>query len=228
MADGYQELTLETLKTTEGVKNLCRMINELYNNMGGDGQNVRILNGYGSPEGVVTASVGSLYLRKDGTTDTTLYRKETGTGGTGWVAVVNFSLPLSIANGGTGSTTGGNYLVPSGGIILWSGTIATIPSGWVLCNGSNGTPDLRNRFIVAADADSGGVAKSTVTGSALQTSDGLMPAHTHTVTASSGFAEYGEANTNILNRSGSINTGSYGTGTKVIAVFYALAYIMKT
>lgn len=105
MADGYQELTVESLGTTDGISNLCRMINELYNNMGGDGNNVRIFNGYGSPESVVTAGVGSLFLRKDGTTDTTLYRKESGTGATGWVAVANFSVPVSIANGGTGQTT---------------------------------------------------------------------------------------------------------------------------
>ncbi len=34
--------------------------------------------------------------------------------------------------------------------IMWSGTIATIPSGWYLCNGSNGTPDLRNKFVIGA------------------------------------------------------------------------------
>lgn len=40
--------------------------------------------------------------------------------------------------------------VPTGGIIAWSGSIGSIPSGYVLCNGSNGTPDLRDRFIVGA------------------------------------------------------------------------------
>lgn len=45
-----------------------------------------ILNGPGSPEGVVTASVGSMYLRNDGGAGTTLYIKESGTGNTGWVA----------------------------------------------------------------------------------------------------------------------------------------------
>ena len=40
--------------------------------------------------------------------------------------------------------------VPSGIISLWSGTIATIPTGWYLCNGSNGTPDLRGQFLVGA------------------------------------------------------------------------------
>lgn len=42
--------------------------------------------GSGSPEGVVTAPVGHLYLRTDGGAGTTFYVKETGTGNTGWVA----------------------------------------------------------------------------------------------------------------------------------------------
>lgn len=54
-------------------------------------------------------------------------------------------------------------LVPPGVIWLWSGSIASIPAGWALCNGASGTPDLRGRFIVGAgDAyavgDTGGAA----------------------------------------------------------------------
>ncbi len=37
--------------------------------------------------------------------------------------------------------------VPSGVIVMWSGTLASVPSGWALCNGSSGTPDLREKFI---------------------------------------------------------------------------------
>lgn len=40
--------------------------------------------------------------------------------------------------------------VPSGAIMLWSGSVGSIPSGWLLCNGSSGTPDLRDRFVVGA------------------------------------------------------------------------------
>ena len=47
--------------------------------------------------------------------------------------------------------------VPIGGIILWSGTIATIPTGYKLCNGDNGTPNLRNQFILGAYSDSANV-----------------------------------------------------------------------
>ena len=65
-------------------------------------------------------------------------------------------------SGGTGSTGDKGQkgeigsitaAIPSGGIIMWSGSISTIPSGWYLCNGSNGTPDLRNRFVVGAYSD---------------------------------------------------------------------------
>lgn len=47
----------------------------------------------------------------------------------------------------------GNGPVPQGGIIMWSGAVASIPTGWALCDGSNGTPDLRERFIVGAGGD---------------------------------------------------------------------------
>lgn len=42
------------------------------------------------------------------------------------------------------------YLCPPGMIAMWSGASNAIPTGWYLCNGQNGTPDLRNRFIVGA------------------------------------------------------------------------------
>lgn len=75
----------------------------------------------------------------------------------------------------------------SGVIVMWSGSIATIPSGWVLCNGSNGTPDLRNRFVIGAHSDSAGVANTTVTGSSTLTGgtkDAINVSHTHTATSS--------------------------------------------
>ncbi len=41
-------------------------------------------------------------------------------------------------------------IVPVGGIIMWSGSIASIPTHWALCDGTNGTPDLRSRFVMGA------------------------------------------------------------------------------
>jgi hypothetical protein len=75
----------------------------------------------------------------------------------------------------------------SGMIMMWSGTIATIPTGWVLCNGSNSTPDLRNKFVIGAHSDSAGVAYTTVTGSNTQSGgskDAITVSHTHTATSS--------------------------------------------
>ena len=42
------------------------------------------------------------------------------------------------------------YLVPGGFIGMWSGSAETIPTGWALCDGTNGTPDLTDRFILGA------------------------------------------------------------------------------
>lgn len=57
---------------------------------------------------------------------------------------------------------------PIGGIIIWSGAQTAIPSGWHLCDGTSGTPDLRNRFIVCAGSeykvgDTGGSKQVTLT-----------------------------------------------------------------
>ena len=62
---------------------------------------VKITSGTGSPEGAVTAPVGSIYSRTDGGTDTTIYRKESGTGNTGWVAVSNAGGGGGISDGDT-------------------------------------------------------------------------------------------------------------------------------
>ena len=70
--------------------------------------------------------------------------------------------------------------VPIGGIIMWSGSVSTIPSGWVLCNGSNGTPDLRDKFIIGAGTT---YAPAATGGSATVTLlEANLPAHTHAFT----------------------------------------------
>jgi len=70
--------------------------------------------------------------------------------------------------------------LPSGVIVMWSGSIASIPGGWLLCNGSSGTPDLRDRFIVGAGST---YAVAATGGSANAT----LVSHTHTATSTSTF-----------------------------------------
>jgi hypothetical protein len=66
--------------------------------------------------------------------------------------------------------------IPTGGILLWSGSIGSIPAGFVLCNGNNGTPDLRDRFVVGAGST---YAVDATGGSA----DSTLPTHTHAATS---------------------------------------------
>jgi microcystin-dependent protein len=67
--------------------------------------------------------------------------------------------------------------IPAGLIAMWSGSVANIPSGWALCNGSNGTPDLRDRFIVGA----GGSYNVGNTGGAnsVALNTNQIPSHNH-------------------------------------------------
>ena len=68
--------------------------------------------------------------------------------------------------------------LPSGTIVLWSGSEATIPSGWVLCDGTNSTPNLQNKFIMGA-GDTYAVA---ATGGTKTISEAMLPAHNHAIT----------------------------------------------
>jgi microcystin-dependent protein len=71
-------------------------------------------------------------------------------------------------------------LVPAGAIMLWYGEANTVPAGWVLCDGTNGTPDMRGRFALGEGngynlGSADGAATVTLTAS-------QMPSHTHPVT----------------------------------------------
>lgn len=77
-----------------------------------------------------------------------------------------------------------NALVPSRVIVMWSGSIASIPPGWTLCNGNNGTPNLSSRFIVGYDALSGDYNTPGNTGGASTTvlNKNQLPLHQHSIT----------------------------------------------
>lgn len=137
--------------------------------------------------------------------------------------------------------------VPSGLIAIWSGSTGTIPTGWVLCNGSNSTPDLRDRFVVGAGSsyavgDTGG-SKDAIVVSHTHTATSTVtdPGHNHTAqgTTAPPFQAGGNAvfspttvntstSTTGITVATSISTvGSSGTNAN-LPPYYALCYIMKT
>lgn len=115
---------------------------------------------------------------------------------------------------------------PSGVIALWSGSEASIPSGWLLCNGLNGTPDLRDRFVVGAGShyarnDTGGANTVTTTGTVTIAGHTLaaseIPKHTHSAvydyySSGSSPATGGGGGPNLLTSSANENRTSGSTG----------------
>jgi len=145
--------------------------------------------------------------------------------------------------------------VPTGAILLWSGSTGSIPATWYLCDGTNGTPDLRNSFIVGA----GSTYAVNATGG---TADAIVVSHTHTATSvvtdpghfhvSGSPQDYNIYGTTAISAtsqktgtqtvSTSPNTSTVTTGVTVATTnanagvsgtnanlppYYALAYIMK-
>jgi len=121
-----------------------------------------------------TTTGGSLDLKGAGShPDITLTNTGSGlsvTSGSTTVALIDGAGNIGFAAGvnGTVLNQAGVPLIPRGIITMWSGSIATIPTGWLLCNGTAGTPDLRNLFIVGAGgtygvAATGGAASTTPT-----------------------------------------------------------------
>ena len=86
MADGYTELSNESLQTPQGVSELNRMLRTLFDNVAGNTVDVRVFSGFGTPEGNIAANVGAIFMRLDGGANTSQYIKESGDGDTGWIA----------------------------------------------------------------------------------------------------------------------------------------------
>ena len=109
-------------------------------------------------------------------------------------------------------TTSVSAAVPSGVIMMWSGATSAIPSGYVLCNGSNSTPDLRGRFVIGAQGDSGNTYDVGDTGgSATHTlTTAEMPSHTHTATST--VTDPGHSHVLPYGDSGSEGDGWDGNG----------------
>tara|TARA_B100001059_G_C17838207_1_gene589752 strand:+ start:1047 stop:2099 length:1053 start_codon:yes stop_codon:yes gene_type:complete len=107
-----------------------------------------------------------------------------------------------------GSALTGIVSIPTGLIAMWSGTNASIPSGWNLCDGNNSTPNLTDRFILgrAAGTNTGGTGgANTVT-----ISNNHLPSHTHSsgnLSASAGGDHSHNFNTNTGNSGNHTHSG---------------------
>ena len=135
------------------------------------------------------------------------------------------------------ATTNANLssAVPTGMIMMWSGAVNAIPSGYVLCDGTNNTPNLRDRFVVGAGStyavgNTGGAAS-------VQLSLAEMPQHSHsyedkfvdTTTANRIDIDY---NANTYNQDGVRTLATSAEGGNQShenrPPYYALCYVMKT
>jgi hypothetical protein len=152
---------------------------------------------------------------------------------------------IGVANTSTGTT------IPTGMISLWYGSIGSVPVGWYLCDGTNGTPDLRDKFVVGA----GSTYSVAATGGS---ADAIVVTHTHTATSvvtdsghfhsarfsagPSGGSQFPIATasntgtgqgptttetTGITVATTNANAGVSGTNAN-LPPYYALAYVMKS
>ena len=150
-------------------------------------------------------------------------------------------------------TLEGFTAVPRGMIMIWSGSAPNIPNGWILCNGLNGTPDLRDRFVMGAGATYvpgvlGGTSTSVVVSHNHIFTGNPLGGHQHTTPTPSTWSVSGSGpvtytsgspvdNSGFDGVSNSVSagtpsgyigsTGSDGVG-KNLPPFYTLCYVMKT
>ena len=142
------------------------------------------------------------------------------------------------------------YQFPTGGIIMWSGAANAIPQFWRLCDGTNGTPDLRNRFVI-------GAGDSYAVGATGGSANAAVISHTHSITdsghthangaydrvlkqdADGTGTQFDSSNNNEPNIQVSAVMSSVSTGITInstgdsgtnanLPPYYALCFIMKT
>ena len=146
--------------------------------------------------------------------------------GTGAIPSANLSGALPAIDGSALTGT-----VPSGIISMWSGLLGAIPSGWSLCDGTGGTPNLVGKFIKGASSAGGTGGSATTDGHTLTEAE--MPSHTHGKSpyAPGSAAAYVAAGYNSYFNSTSNTTLATGGGGSHSHTFeppyFELCYIIK-
>lgn len=155
----------------------------------------------------IPSGVGGQWVMSNGTTGSYSLTIDNAAGGSS-VSIPQGSRGTVYSDGS--SVYFANDPIPLGSIIMWSGSVASIPAGWALCDGTNGTPNLLNRFIVGAGdsyavGDTGGADNVTLT-------TAQIPSHTHTgVTNTTG------AHTHVVNNTaGGVKTPPDSSGSSSI------------
>ena len=141
--------------STSGIAHLIGGIKDTSGDMGNSGQ---VLSSTGSglnwinPGDANVASASNVGTNDASSTNSTHYLAFVGSTSGNNPVRIDTSLTYNPSTNllGIGGTSGG--IVPSRAIIMWSGAANEIPTGYVLCDGNNSTPDLRNKFVVGASS----------------------------------------------------------------------------
>jgi len=179
-----------------------------------------------------TGGTAAEFLKADGSIDSTTYLSSAPSYALNDLS--NVDAVTGVANGkilkyngtswevaddqsGGGSGGGGNVAV--GSVMIWSGSAVSIPSGWQLCDGTNGSPDLRDKFVVGA----GSTYAVDATGGS---KDSILVLHSHTINNHThSFSDSFSGNTDYFdtshthgfsaNATANVQT-SYGTGSNAL------------
>jgi len=193
------------------------------------------------------SATNNAILTVDSTTTTGLAWKTTFTGNVTGTATGLSGTPNITVGTVTATTVSGNGTIPVGGIIMWSGSIeaAEALTGWKLCNGANGTPNLQDRFVVAAG--SGYAVGATGGAASVSLTEEQMPSHKHGYVYATGAYIDGNGTSDIAYQSGineleqsgrpdgqgldkyfaSTSPKGSGTAHENRPPYYALAFIMR-
>ena len=254
--------------STSGIAHIIGGIKDTSGDMGNSGQ---VLSSTGSglnwinPGDANVSSASNVGTNNASSTDATHYLAFVGsTSGNNPVRIdtgLTYNPSSNILTVGTISATNiqgtlaAGGAIPSGGIILWSGAADAIPSGFVLCDGNNSTPDLRNRFVVGAGTGSSYSVDDTGGAASVTLATANLPSHSHTVsgttnndthnhtiqssssigggtrvTSQNDTGNTATTSSDTHSHSFSATTSNVGSGTahENRPPYYALCYIMKS